>query len=80
MDLRFMGSVLSMVSISLAKRLTTRPMGVVSKNDMGPRRIRVSMPECMTLPADRVPSDMVIEPIRMNSANNRQAKSVSQEY
>lgn len=73
-DRKFIGRVLSMVSISFAKRLTTRPMGVVSKNDIGPRRIRVSMPECMILLADRVPSDIVIEPIRMNKATTDNQK------
>ena len=35
---KFSGVTESTESISLAKRLITRPSGVVSKNDMGERR------------------------------------------
>lgn len=41
--LRIMGISESMVSISLAKRLTRLPLGVRSKKDMGERRTSNSM-------------------------------------
>lgn len=38
-----LGSTVSMVSISLAKRLTRLPLGVRSKKEMGERRTSYSM-------------------------------------
>ena len=48
------GSVASSVSVSLLKRLMMRPEGVVSKNDIGSRRILASMPACSVRQARRL--------------------------
>jgi hypothetical protein len=37
------GMLISMISVSLANLLTMRPSGVVSKKDMGARRIQRNM-------------------------------------
>ena len=41
-----LGMTSSMVYMSLAKRLRTRPSGVVSKNDIGDRSMFLSIMEC----------------------------------
>jgi len=40
------GMLVSRMSMSLENRLTMRPRGVVSKNDMGQRRTCNNRPEC----------------------------------
>lgn len=50
------GRAVSTVSISLLKRFTTRPTGVVSKKLVGAWRIFVSKDKCRTAVACSVPS------------------------
>lgn len=57
------GSVLSRTSTSLPKRLTMRPCGVVSKNDMGLRMMRFSIDWWNTCAAFSVPNDIDAVPM-----------------
>ena len=65
---RVIGKVLSTTSTSFANRLTMRPMGVVSKNDIGLLIILSSIPSCNILQAAIVPMAKVMLPISWNTA------------
>lgn len=80
-DLMAVGSCVSSTSTSFEQRLTTLPAGVESKKDMGACSTRVTMTECITLAADRVPNDIVTVPRNTASAdqhteNNKKPKHV----
>lgn len=51
-----MGIMISITSMSLAKRLTIRPKGVVSKNCMGERMMLCKQSACRTLEAATAPN------------------------
>ena len=52
---RFDGIIVSMMSISLANRLIIRPIGVLSKKDIGARRPFSRIPRCRFLEACNAP-------------------------
>ena len=61
-DLKVWGSRVSRTSTSFEQRLTTLPLGVESKNDMGAWSTRLTMTECSMFAADRVPIDIITVP------------------
>ncbi len=72
------GRTLSRVSTSLANRLTIRPMGVVSKYDIGHLILRFNIKSCINWEAYSVPSAIVIEPPKMKIATYAPEKKISQ--
>jgi len=73
---RVIGKVLSTTSTSLANRLTIRPMGVVSKNDMGFDIILTSIPSCNILQAAIVPIAKVMLPISCSTATVQKIRAI----
>ena len=67
-DVNVIGMVISTVSTSFAKRFTTRPIGVVSKNDIGDFKTLSKRPLWSTLAARRVPKAMAKAPIKTLTA------------
>lgn len=67
-DLRLVGSITSTVSKSLEKRLTIRPMGVMSKKDIGLRKMLLSASLCKIFEAWIVAAAMIAEPAMMDVA------------
>lgn len=65
------GMRLSITSMSLANRLTMRPIGVVSKNAIGRRKVPTSMPLCKKLEARRQPRAKVMVPTNEKRASKR---------
>lgn len=64
---RTCGKTLSQVSTSLEKRLSTRPIGVTSKNDIARRIIFDNSSVCIIFAAAMVPSENVIETINCDT-------------
>ena len=63
-----LGRTLSRQSTSLAKRLRTRPTGVVSKKDMGWRMTRASIADCIRRAALSEPTDSSTDATKMAAA------------
>ena len=66
--LKLVGSITSTVSMSLAKRLTMRPIGVTSKKDIGLRNTFLSSILCRITEACTVAPAITMAPIMMNNA------------
>ena len=62
------GRVSSMILTSLEKRLRMRPRGVVSKKDMGERRMLLSMVLCKVLEAKKLAKAMEKEERKTKTA------------
>lgn len=65
------GIVTSTMSMSLENLFKIRPKGVVSKNDIGERRMRESMVACNLVAAFNVPTEIRTVPTMMKVACNR---------
>lgn len=66
--LKLDGSITSTISISLEKRFTMRPIGVMSKKDIGLRKMFLSSILCRYLAARTVAPAIVKAPHMMNNA------------